>query len=281
MNLARAHTLRSQLFVPALSLQFVEKAHTRGADAIIVDLEDAIAPNAKDEARLALPEVVARIAAQGLPVFVRVNNEPGLLDADLDAALATPLAGIYLPKAEDPAQVRAVAERTRAAGVGLVLLLESPVAVLRAAELCAASEEVIGVVFGSEDYANTLGVVPTIESMQYPASAVALAARANGRAAWGVVGSLAEIGDLALLGRMASTARHAGYTGALAIHPKQVAVLNEAFGASEQEIATAQAIVAAFQRAMSEGRGAVQHEGRMLDKPIVERAMRLLDKTRP
>lgn len=276
----QAFALRSQLFVRALSAHFVDKAHERGADAIIVDLEDAIAPEAKDAARRALADVVGRIAARGVPVFVRVNNEPGLLDADLDAALATPLAGICLPKTEDPAQVRAVARRTQAAGVGLVLLLESPVAVLRAPELCACSDAVVGVVFGSEDYANTLGVVPTIESMQFAASAVALAARAHGRAAWGVVGSLAEFGDLALLARMAQTARHAGFTGALAIHPSQVPVLNQAFGASEQERRQAEGIVAAFERAMAEGRGAVQHEGRMLDKPIVERARRLLAQPR-
>lgn len=277
MKLQQAHSLRSQLFVPALSAQFVEKATSRGADAIIVDLEDAIAPAAKAEARAALAGVVGSIAARGTPVFVRVNNQADLLADDLAAALATPLAGIYLPKTEDPAQVRAVAERTRAAGVGLVLLLESPIAVLRAAELCACSEDVIGAVFGSEDYASTLGVLPTIESMQYPASAVALAARAHGRAAWGVVGSLAEFGDLALLGRMARSARHAGFTGALAIHPKQVPVLNEAFGASAEELDEAQAIVAAFEQAMASGnKGAIQHRGRMLDKPIVERAQRLL-----
>jgi citrate lyase subunit beta/citryl-CoA lyase len=280
MNLERAHSLRSQLFVPALSEQFVARAHTRGADAIIVDLEDAIAPDAKAPARAALGSVVQRIAANGAPVFVRVNNDPALLSADLEAALASPAAGIFLPKVEDPAQVRDVAQRTRKAGAALVLLLETPVGVLRAAELAGASPHVTGVVFGSEDYANAMGVVPTMESMQYAAHAVALAARAHGRAAWGVVGSLAEIGDLDLLGRMARAARHAGYTGALAIHPRQVPVLNDAFGATQQELADAAAIVAAFERALAEGRGAVQYNGRMLDKPIVQRAQALLAKAR-
>ena len=283
MNIQQALALRSQLFVPALSDQFVAKAHTRGADAIIVDLEDAIAPNAKAEARAALASVVQRIAAKGAPVFVRINNDPALLSADLDAALASPIAasvtGIYLPKVEDPAQVRDVGLLARKAGVALVLLLETPVGVLRAAELAAASDHVVGVVFGSEDYANAMGVVPTIDSMRYAAHAVALAGRAHGRAAWGVVGSLAEIGDLDLLGQMARTARHAGYTGALAIHPRQVSVLNEAFGATAQELIEAAAIVAAFDLAMAEGRGAVQHNGRMLDKPIVERARALLAKS--
>jgi len=285
MNIQQALALRSQLFVPALSEQFVAHAHTRGADAIIVDLEDAIAPDAKLKARAALASVVQRIASQGVPVFVRVNNDPALLSADLDAALATPLlasvAGIYLPKVEDPAQVRDIGQRTHKAGVALVLLLETPVGVLRAAELVAASQHVVGSVFGSEDYANAMGVVPTIESMHYAAHAVALASRAHGRAAWGVVGSLAEIGDLDLLGRMARTARHAGYTGALAIHPRQVPVLNAAFGATAQERIEAAAIVAAFDQAMAEGRGAVQHKGRMLDKPIVERARALLAKAAP
>lgn len=280
MNLEQAHSLRSQLFVPALSEHFVAKAHTRGADAIIVDLEDAIAPDAKTAARAALPGVVQRIASQGVPVFVRVNNDPALLAADLEAALSTRAAGIFLPKVEEPVQVRDVAQRTRKAGAALVLLLETPVGVLRAAELCGASAHVAGVVFGSEDYANALGVVPTMESMHYAAHAVALAARAHGRAAWGVVGSLAEIGDLDLLGRMARAARHAGYTGALAIHPKQVPVLNEAFGASAQELHEAAAIVAAFDQALAEGRGAVQHNGRMLDKPIVQRAQALLARAR-
>ena len=280
MKLEQALSLRSQLFVPALSEHFVAKAHTRGADAIIVDLEDAIAPDAKHDARRALPEVASRIAAQGLPVFVRVNNDAALLDADLEAAFALPLAGIYLPKTEDPAQVREVAERARRAGTSLVLMVESAIAVLRAEALAATSDVVIALVFGSEDYANGLAVVPTIDSMRYPAHAIALAARAHGRAAWGVVGSLAEIGDLELFRRMASTARNAGFTGALAIHPSQVAVLNEAFSATEEEVTQAAAIVAAFDAAVAGGRGAIQHNGRMLDKPIVERARRLLEQAR-
>jgi len=87
MNREQALGLRSLLFVPALSEGFVEKAHTRGADAVIVDLEDSIAPDAKARARAAVPDVVARIAAHGLPVFVRVNNEPAHLAADRRAAL--------------------------------------------------------------------------------------------------------------------------------------------------------------------------------------------------
>lgn len=280
MNLQQALSFRSQLFIPALSTQFVEKAHTRGADAIIVDLEDAIAPQSKDEARRALPGVVESIAARGMPVFVRVNNDRPLLAQDLEAAQASAATGILLPKAEDPAQVRQVAERMDASGKSLALLLESPMAMLRAAELAQCSDRVVALAFGSEDYCTCMGVRPTIEAMRAPAYSLALAARAWGRAAWGVVGSIAEIADLGHFGQMAAVARDLGYTGALAIHPRQVPVLNEAFGASQEELAEAASIVEAFDKAVEAGRGAVQHNGRMLDKPIVDRARALLVKNR-
>lgn len=280
MNLQQALAVRSQLFIPALSMQFVEKAHTRGADAIIVDLEDAIAPQAKGEARRALADVTRRIAAHCVPVFVRVNNDPSLLAEDLEAALATPAAGIFLPKAEDPVQARDVAQRLEGTDKCLTLLLESPMAVLRAAELAACSDSIVALVFGSEDYCTCMGVRPSIEAMRAPAYAVALAARAWGRAAWGVVGSIAEIADIDHFSRMAAVARDTGFTGALAIHPRQVAVLNEAFGASREELLEAAAIVDAFDKAVAVGEGAVQHNGRMLDKPIVDRARAVLLKKR-
>lgn len=280
MNLHQALAVRSQLFIPALSTHFVEKAHTRGADAIIVDLEDAITPQTKGEARRALAEVTRRIAARGVPVFVRVNNDSALLAEDLEAALATPAAGIFLPKAEDPVQVGAVAQRLQSTDKSLVLLLESPMAVLRAAELAACADRVVALVFGSEDYSTCMTVRPTIDAMRAPAHAIALAARAWGRAAWGVVGTIAEIDDLEHFSRMATVARDTGYTGALAIHPRQVAVLNAAFGASSEELLEAAAIVEAFEKATATGQGAVQHKGRMLDKPIVDRARALISKQR-
>ncbi|OFW42798.1 MAG: hypothetical protein A3J29_15380 [Acidobacteria bacterium RIFCSPLOWO2_12_FULL_67_14b] len=276
MDREHALALRSQLFVPTLSSKFVAKAHTRGADAVIVDLEDAIAAHAKTAARRALQSVTDEIAAQGMPVFVRINNDPNHLEADLEAAMAARVVGIYLPKAEDPRQACAIAEALKGTPLALVLLIESPMAVLRAAELASCSSRTVALVFGSEDYCAILGIRPGLEAMRIPAHAVALAARAYGLAAWGVTGTIAEFSDLEAFTAMAQASRDVGYTGALAIHPRQVAPLNTVFGVREEEAAEAAAIVEAFDAAMAEGRGAVAHNGRMLDLPIVERARRVL-----
>lgn len=276
MDREHALSLRSQLFVPALSSDFVAKAHRRGADAVIVDLEDSITADAKGAAREELRTVVTHIAANHVPVFVRINNDPAHLALDLEAALATPAAGIYLPKAEDPAQARAVAESLAGTALALVLLIESPLALLRAAELAACSDRTVALVFGSEDYCSILGTRPTVDAMRIPAHTVALAARAHGLAAWGVTGTIAEFTDLDAFRAMAQASRDAGYTGALAIHPRQLPVLNAVFGVSTEEANEAAGIVRAFDEALARGQGAVAHNGRMLDLPIVERARRVL-----
>jgi citrate lyase subunit beta/citryl-CoA lyase len=271
MNRNDAQLLRSQLFVPALSEQFVEKAASRGADAIIVDLEDSIAPAEKERARECVAGVVRRIAASGLPVFVRVNNEPEHLAADLESLVSAPVSGIYLPKVESARQVVEVSAALDSleerlgqvrCQVGLVLLLESPLAVQIAGQLAIAEARVISLAFGSEDYSTALGVQPTLDAMRFPAQLVGLAARSYGLAAWGVAGSVAEFSDLSLFRSMALTARDAGYGGAFAIHPRQVAVLNEVFGADPAQVAEAAEIVAVFDEALSRGRAAVAHKGK-------------------
>ncbi|HOA96067.1 MAG TPA: CoA ester lyase [Quisquiliibacterium sp.] len=289
MNRQQAQTLRSLMFVPATSPQFIEKAHTRGADGIIVDLEDSIAPAMKQQARAALGAAVRAIAAHGLPVFVRVNNDPALLRDDLDAAVQAPIAGVFLPKAEDPAQIAEVAgwlsaseaaHGVAAASTSLVLLLESPLAIHQAGALARSHARVIAFGFGSEDYATLLGVRPTLEAMRMPAYSLALAARAHGLAAWGLAGSIGEFSDLDLFRAMASTARDAGFTGSISIHPKQVAVLNEVFGVSAAEAQEAAEIVAAFDQALAEGKAAVAFKGKMLDIPVVERARQVVEKAK-
>ncbi len=285
MNRHQAQTLRSLMFVPATSPQFIDKAHTRGADAIIVDLEDSIAPAMKQQARDALGDAVRRIAAHGLPVFVRVNNDAALLQADLDAAVQAPIAGIILPKAEDPRQIATVADwllaceaahEVETGSTSLVLLLESPMAIHRAGDLACSHARVAAMAFGTEDYATLLGVRPTLEAMRLPGYSLAIAARAHGLAAWGIAGSIGEFSDLALFGAMAGAARDAGFTGALAIHPKQIAVLNEVFGVSQAEAREAAEIVATYEQALAEGKGAVAYKGKMLDVPVVERARQVV-----
>lgn len=286
MNRDQALAVRSIMFVPALADAYIEKAHTRGADAIIVDLEDSIPPELKDKARGAVGRAVATLARH-LPVFVRVNNQSDLLDLELEAAVGEGLAGILLPKAERATQVRDVAEKiaqlAKAKGPkevpALALLVETPLGVHMVAEL-ALEPAVVALVFGSEDYSAILGVRPTAEAMSVPAQNLTIAARAHGLAAWGVAGTIVDIADVDLLTRVATNARQIGFTGSIAINPKQIPIFNAAFGISEQEIAWAKETITVFDSAVKEGRAAVAHKGKMIDTPVALRAKLLLDRAR-
>ena len=255
----------------------------------MVDLEDSIPPARKIQARDVADAVIRRLDAAGLPVFVRVNSEPTHLYQDLMAVANSPVTGVLLPKAETAEQVHEVSHQLRRSDLerglapgttSLALLLESPKAVLNAAQLAACEPSVVALVFGSEDYATAMGVQPTLEAMRIPANLVGLAARAYGLAAWGVAGSIAEFTDLQKFRAMAGEARNAGYTGAFAIHPNQVSILNEVFGISDAEEQEALAILAAFAAAVAEGKGAVALNGKMLDLPVVERARQIVAKAR-
>lgn len=278
-----ALAVRSIMFVPALADSYIEKAHTRGADAIIVDLEDSIPPERKPLARAALARVVPAIASH-LPVFVRVNNHPEHLNGDLAAAVGPHLCGILLPKAESADQVRQVAatlaRHAAAAGIdrviALALLVETPLGIHRVAHLAECDPSVRALVFGSEDYSAVLGVRPSAEAMTVPAQMLTIAARAHGLAAWGVAGTIVEIADGELLARLAASARQLGFTGTIAVNPKQIPIFNAAFGISDEEVAWAREVVEVFDLALREGRAAVGHKGRMIDTPVAVRAQGLL-----
>jgi len=281
--LAQAQDVRSIMFVPALSPAYIEKAHLRGADAIIVDLEDSIPPERKADGRRAVADAV-RAIARHLPTYVRVNNTADLLDDDLRAAAIPELTGIMLPKAESAEQVRRVAavlaEQATAAGreqpIALALLVETPLGIHSIGELAQADPSVVALVFGSEDYSAGLGVRPTPAAMTVPAQLLAIAARSRGLAAWGVAGTIVEISDEETLATVARDSRQLGFTGTIAVNPRQIPIFNAAFGVTAEEIAWAREVLAVFDDAVKQGRAAVAHKGRMIDTPVAVRAQRIL-----
>ena len=277
--------LRSILFVPALSERYIEKAPSQGADALVLDLEDSIAPSRKDDARATLASASARLARSGLPILVRVNHDPVLLEPDLVAAVRPEVSGIKLPKIETADQVRQcaaiVARAEQAAGlppgrIWLMPMIETPRGVLNADAISGSHERVKAVAFGVEDFAQSMRTRPTHAAMTVPAQMVAIAARANGVPALGLAGTIGEFTDLEAFGRTVRLARELGFSGSGCIHPRQVAVLNETFGASAAELEDARRVVTLFKSALASGQGAVAHEGRMIDIPIYERALALL-----
>ena len=278
--------LRSWLYVPASADNFVAKAHTRGADAIILDLEDAVAPAEKLAARGRLAEAVPAVGQAGARVFVRINSEPELLLEDAQAACRAGATGLFVPKSRDPAALAVLAAHldtvVRDCGaprpLDFVPMLEDPGAVLDARQIGAASPRVMALIGGGEDLATALGGEPTPEVLRLPKLLVHLAAKALGVLSLGLLRSVADFRDIDGITRAAKEARDFGFDGATCIHPGVVPILNAAFAPSAAEAERARRMIAASQAAAAEGKGAFLFDGQMVDAPVVARAHALLAK---
>lgn len=281
-------SLRSLLFVPADSFRLLEKAHERGADGIILDLEDAVPPAAKPSARERVGAEALRLSELGVPVLVRINSAWRDVCADLDAAVRSGITALMVPKVEDAGALGVVAAMVseweavrglKPGGIGLVALIESPLGLERMAAI-ADCPRVVGLALGGEDFSLALGVEPSEAALSLPCRQVALAAAARGLASFGLPGSLAEFRDLSAYRATARLAASVGMGGALCIHPHQVSVVNEVFSPSARDMAWAETVIAAWNDAEAKGLGAVAVEGRMIDRPVVERARAVLARAR-
>lgn len=272
-------TLRSLLFLPATADHLLAKATERGADALVIDLEDAIPPDRKAAARPMAQAAVRQLAERGATVVLRVNSDPALWQEDLRGMPVEALSAIMLPKVESLDQVEALAKaliQLRAEQAPpIAALIETPRGVLAAATI-ASHSALCALGFGSEDYAGALGVPAEPAALTWPAQQVLTCAHAHALQCWGLAASIAEVDDMAGFARAVDAGRAMGFTGSVCIHPRQVPVVNRGFSPSEQELAWAQRVLAADQAARAQGLGAILLDGRMLDKPIVDRARRWL-----
>lgn len=275
--------IRSLLFVPGTRQDRFDKAMQAGADAVAFDLEDSVEPSQKARARALIAEFLARPPGSPALRLVRFNA----MQSDVghaDAAFFRDVEGydgILLPKVETPGMLEMVgrlfASRTPARPTPPLLpLLESPRAILRAAEIAAADAPVAALLFGAEDLTAQLGVPRTIdgEELVVARAQVVLAAAAVGAEPIDAV--LTNLDDLAALRRDAERARAAGFRGKMAIHPKQVAVINEVFTPSAADVERARRVVEAFERALAAGEGVTRMGNQMIELPVVERARRTL-----
>jgi citrate lyase subunit beta/citryl-CoA lyase len=282
---------RSALILPINVPRFVERAHLRGADAIVLDLEDSVPPAEKASARKLIPEAIRQVARGGGEVAVRVNNEPALLDGDIDAAVQPGLDSIAFPKAESADQIRAIVarieglERQRGLAAGhvkLSLALETPRGVLAAREIAAASDRIATMSVGVEDYCLELGVEPSADGMEllYAVSSVVTICKATGITPTGLLGSIAGFREIAVFEGAAQRARQLGCLGAGCIHPDQVTVLNRVFSPDPARVEYAERVVAAFEDGVRRGTASVNVDGKMVDVPVYKRALVILDRAR-
>lgn len=253
-------SIRAPLFVPANRPERFAKAAAAGTDAVILDLEDAVAADAKDAARAALAADFT-----DLPVLVRINAAgTPWHDADVAAVAGVPVAGVILPKAETASGCTAVARTT---GNPVIALIESARG-LAEARAIAAAEGVERLAFGSIDYCADLGCAHLRDVLLPVRSELVLAARLAGIAA-PIDGVTVQLDDPQVSFDDAAHARALGMTGKLCIHPKQLDAVKRAFAPSEAERDWAR-------RVLASGDGAVSVDGAMVDEPVRIRARAIL-----
>ncbi|HMJ93794.1 MAG TPA: CoA ester lyase [Allosphingosinicella sp.] len=273
--------LRSLLFVPGDRPDRMEKALAAGADALILDLEDSVAPAAKPEARRAIADFLN--ANSNCPLWVRINPIDGPeADKDLAAILPSHPNGIVLPKAEGGASVeeltRRLTERGNVAAQILAIATETPAALFQLGSY-GGSRRLAGLTWGAEDLPAAIGAATSRdEDGAYTAPyELARSLCLFGAAAAGVAPIetvYPAFRDLEGLAAYAARGRRDGFTGMMAIHPAQVPVINAAFTPSEAEVAHARAVVEAFEA--SPEAGVLALDGRMIDRPHLLQAQRTL-----
>ena len=274
--------LRSLLFVPADRPERFAKAAASGADAIILDLEDSVAPEAKAAARQAVAAYLAT-PADGVHRFVRVNPvDAGMLADDL--AVASAADGIVLPKAEGAATVETLLAALHGKAPPILpIATETPAAIFALGSYGAVADRLCGLSWGAEDLPAAIGAQSAREAdgrytppYEMVRSLALFGAHAAGVAAIETV--YPALSDPQGLAAYAARGARDGFTGMLALHPNQVTTINAAFTPDANAIAAAEGIVAAF--SANPGVGALRHEGRMIDAPHLKQARALLARAR-
>lgn len=277
-----SHRRRSLLFAPASDPKKLAKAAQSATDAVIVELEDGVAPNRKAEARVNAIEALRTLDFGGRERMVRVNASATSFHADdVREVLAARPDTLVLPKADSAGEIRNLVMRMEAADpdntIKLIAMIESPRAVMNLREICdAGGSRLSGLVFGAEDFASLTGAMRTREAWEvfYARSAVVTACAAYGLDAIDLVCN--DIENHERLKDECRLGRQLGYIGKQAIHPQQLDVINKFFAPTPEEIDRARQIVAAAAVHQAEGAGAFALDGQMIDAPIVQQAKRVL-----
>jgi citrate lyase subunit beta/citryl-CoA lyase len=271
---------RSLLFVPAHRYDFVSKAASRGADGVILDLEDGVPADQKEPGRRLLARHLETLRPSGLPVLVRTRRMAEDGDADIRAAVAAGASLLMLPKVQEPANLLdafALADQCPGAGpVRILAQIEDALGILNAPAIARAHPRIAGLAFGPEDFALSMHRQPTATLLFGPAQQLVLAAAAAGLPSFGWPASFARFRHATSLKGLARRTAAMGFTGVLCIHPDQVEIANHAFLPSAELVAWAERIVA---NGREEG-GAIGVDGQMVDRPVLERAKLVLEQAR-
>jgi citrate lyase subunit beta/citryl-CoA lyase len=267
------------------SQKFVDKAHTRGADAIILELEDAVAPSEKARARGLVVAAAETVSQAGADVLVRINRPWRLAVRDVESSIGPRVRGLVLPKVDSAEHVLALteivgeveAERGLPDGHTLFFArIEGPKGLLNVEEIATADPRVVAVGLGSGDFSYATGMAPDGDGIKAATFRVVTAAKAANRVPLGLVSVITGFGDIEAFARIVAESRRMGLRGAPCVHPSQVPILNEGFGPAAEERTRALRIVEEYERALAAGTGAITVDGEFVDSPVYEHAKRVL-----
>jgi citrate lyase subunit beta / citryl-CoA lyase len=278
---------RSRLYLPGSEPKYYINAFLHAPDAVILDLEDSVHPGEKDAARILVRNTLRAVDFGSCERMVRINQLPLGLE-DLAEIVGESPDLILIPKVEEPEQIREadrmISDIKARTGIirtiWIMPILESALGIENAFEVATASENVAALTIGLEDYTADLGVVKTTggRETQYARSRIVNAARAAGVQAIDSVFS--DVADMEALRQWAEASRALGFEGMGCIHPGQIRVVHEAFQPTAVEIEKARKVVAAFEDAQSRGLAVVSLGSKMIDPPVVQRALKLVERAR-
>ena len=284
---ARDRMRRSRLYVPGSEPKYFINAALHGPDGVILDLEDSVHVSEKDAARLLVRNALRAVDFLGCERMVRINQVPLGLE-DLDETVPESPDLILIPKVESPEHVievdRRIEEVKAAYGITrpiwLMPIIESALGIENALSIAKASLQVVALTIGLEDYTADLGVAKTSAGNEslYARQRVVNAAHAAGVQAIDSV--FGEVGDLEGLRAWGLNSRALGFEGMGSVHPTQIPVIHEAFAPSMAEIERARKIVAAYDEAQEKGLGVVSLGSKMIDPPVVQRALKVMTRAR-
>lgn len=285
IGLNKPANYRSLLYTPSNQQKFIDKAQTREADAIILDLEDSIIQSEKDSARISCAAAIPSIKDGPSDIIVRVNGDFRNMIRDLEATVQLGLKAVMIPKCDYPQKCIIVsglldqleAESNMEEGsVGIIPLIESPEGFFKAESIAKATDRNIAMILGGEDFATSCDIEPTPETLLMARQQVVFAARAASISPLGLLDTVADYTDAEYIFSIARRAKQFGFDGATCVHPAVVPILNKAFTPSAEEVKSAQQVISAIEAVEAKGGGVATLKGKMIDAPIKARALKVL-----
>ncbi len=276
---------RSLMYCPVNVEKYVDKAHTRGADVVQLDLEDSVPPAEKAGARKLVEKAAARVRRGGADVVVRFNQPLSQAVRDLehsicpdvDALACTKVAGVSHIQLLDELVTELEEKRGMAIGhTKFITMIETADAFFHIRDIVRASPRIVACNIGGEDFALDNNMQPTGDALFYPKQHMIFAANTVGIVPLGFIDSIAGFGDWEAFRKMVRRSRDFGFMGAGCIHPGQVTIVNQEYTPGEQEVEYARKVIKLDQEAAASGRGSWSLDGKMIDIPIIVRARKLI-----